>query len=1752
MVTSSNRVFKLLWTRVINFARYRKEAIYTTEAFCSVPEFRKIRDYLNKIGELNFIEPYLKFEKFMTKIIQYEITEFRSLIFSIFIYLLRLMRVDSISSFFILSLDFVNNLFGIDFIIENAKRVYQLVEEHVNSIWCSLMTQSGFKTESKVAEFLTSFRNNYKNILDSTLVTNLRNLTLSLVGMKFFNKNVANTFVKTLGPAQSVSLLELGELLLESVIGLFQSGERLAAGEKPMSILRSSDPIAEILNESEELRLMEKLTYVGLPQPDKIERNEYMSRLKRTIDNLEILKSQIPTKSRQFKSLNDSMSKLKLIRASFINRMKGETRPVPAAYVIVGPPGIGKSSVTELICQMWSKVKGRKFDPTHVYHRQSMEDFWSGYDPQSQPIIHLSEAGALNKNIAKVQGDNTIKEMLSIIDNLPMHVNMADLESKGNIMVTAEMVVTDTNNASLNADVVLSAPAALRRRFIYIEPKVKEEFRVGDSCRLDQKKALESDTKSLDRWTFDVVRHEVADNVRSNLVPLKKGIDVFELCSYLEQHMSNHIRQQEERINMSSNINIDDYLTPVATESMSLDVHSSNDYEIYTFLLVSFICFFGKERRSVILEYVKLYLMYFCIYILILVHWFWPMGWYQKLLLAYQANKKKQVLSDRLQRNHIRFGVLFLGRQVSNEELCELVKPTSSFILPILCVLSGFLMTWRVIKPFAFSTEGLMVSKERTEEEVDEIINDIEKEVNVSMPQERKKKGNAISWDLSLSEPVVMNELVLQPLEQVEKAIMRNARYVECAGKTINITQILGVCEDLALINYHALPDNLDRIHIFMDYERRLKQCEVTIDQSQLFQVHSDIYLIRLRGCKFRDIRSYFAEKFATPSTLGYVGYIAGTRVNACVRMNPMKTVQSATNEAMINKPIMYRWSDHKVGKCGTPLVLQLGRSFQIVGIHTAGAITPGDDKAVSESVTRELVNSAYQKYINSTDLLPINSEGRVRLPEGMLLSNNIHEKSPLMYIPCPTFTTIAHIENYNPPNPGKSKLRSTPLVHHSEYMVGVSPFDKEGRPHYGAPPFKHKWVDGVYKAPYNNFLTKASVCKKSLNLDVMKKTVNLIVSHITHGLEERGVEELTPVPMKVAVNGSPNDFYMRSMKPSTSGGWAWTGPKRKYSEYIPQDFKTDAFLPIFDIKTQVVEQINAYKSYEDANPINGAQLKDEPRSWKKIAEAKTRVFCMSSYESTIVNRMMLLPFYTQMVENSDIFCTALGINMHSTDVDRFIENLTSFSCLYMEGDWGGFDTSMPIDIGLMANTIVYKVLKHFGYSDEALTLVRGCLSDNLFPFIAMQGEVMKIPGFQPSGKYATAEDNSLRGLCLLVYAWFDLIDNEHFFDNVRPVIYGDDMLAAVKVKYAALFNNNIFQTYAESVYGMEFTNAQKSDDMRPFLNLSEISFLKRNFVYREDLQRWVAPLDKLSIMKTICYYLPSNEVSERDQIIDSCVSAMRELYFHCLEPEFMDRRERFIEILKEVYEVDDVEIRCKFPSFNAITKSLEDDSITTESAMKHTADIVSGIYSTLQVEHYYIERRNEPRIGGWFEKIMLSFNKKFDFICSYVRVMFEKLFDETSEFVFSTDYLRYSMDRISEKSVPQIISGIAITLFNMFMFIIPMVYLIGGMLIFVPVYIHYFLGSQFVGGHYILTFICNPLIEEFFKREDAFNCIFFPIIEFIAYTYGGVLFFVRIPALIMHYVACCVPYKYGFAIHAIFNIVITAIELQVTQNFFI
>jgi len=278
---------------------------------------------------------------------------------------------------------------------------------------------------------------------------------------------------------------------------------------------------------------------------------------------------------------------------------------------------------------------------------------------------------------------------------------------------------------------------------------------------------------------------------------------------------------------------------------------------------------------------------------------------------------------------------------------------------------------------------------------------------------------------------------------------------------------------------------------------------------------------------------------------------------------------------------------------------------------------------------------------------------------------------------------------------------------------------------------------------------------------------------------------------------------------------------------------------------------------------------------------------------------------------------------MH-TDADSMARNLKEFAEDFLGLDYRKFDVNQHPEIARAASTVLYNVLIAMGYNAYAAKILIGILGDDCFPILKMLADFLLKEGLQPSGKYGTAENNTLRGLIMLMYIWYinpELRDKD-FFKYVLPDLYGDDIVAAIKKQVIDIFNNLTYARDCKKYLNMDCTSCEKDKPIVKTMKWDEIIFLKSRFIFRDKWNRYVTPLEMSSLTKTLEWYIPSPAITVAAQAIASMASCLWELFFHCEDEIQYDKtRSQFIAWIEEYYEVP--ERLIAFPTYEEILVKL-------------------------------------------------------------------------------------------------------------------------------------------------------------------------------------------------------------------------------------
>lgn len=1397
-----------------------------------------------------------------------------------------------------------------------------------------------------MSERLDEVSSLFNSIFSSYVVSAIKTLILSFLAARFFPKSLSRKLAFFVGSVKPMSFGEIFTGVISSLSSMFRIVEAWWSGKPISDFLFSEEPVAEFFSLSNELLYFKDKLYSGVHVEGQMCQIQFREKIGRLLEIGEDLHKRTSAYDPRRTAIKETMFKLKEADLEVAKVMAGRGRTPPYAIVLWGDPSIGKSHLLQWICHVWCSVKGYKYHDGMMYTRVKTSQYWEQYNPFSQLIIHYSEVGNESVQHTKMTINEILLEINTVIDGTPCPVDMA-FEGKGKNMLMAQLVIIDTNNRTMHIDKQMYCPSAMYRRFLFLHANVKDEFREYMSTSLDKKKSLEKEGNLLDRYYFSASTYtshgkQPVENVKF------RNLDLYEATDALRAIFTRHIQVNEEvhgRLDFDfiyEGLKFNENATTMAIElperadvvdseakfeedvknsipknqdwqkrkaygldtldcmmevfAVAIDWFVSNAdrwyHESFLFhLFCMLIAFFvGKVSLTIVPWWLTCFLVSFTYRLYRNLPSFVAHMVYCKFLsLFHFQNRGVYVARSNL------FARRLNGRNASPYYYKE--------CLAITTVLGALILYNKQSKKKYVETEG-QTSSFVQPSVVKDKIRTIEEKCNIIREAVPVKLTDGKLWNtVERSRMSVYNGDV----EGFMKMISRNVFKIRAFATTgFTTTYLLGVCKSYVLLNKHIF-DGEDKamIRIYPTDEITEKGfVTVCVELKNAVELSPDVIMVDIYSKQFRDITKHFVlGKF-----LNVPGWFKGKNV----RVSSLSgEIILRTNERLTHvKDFLCYSVPHKVGDCGLPVVIQPDKhGVCIAGIHCGGLKV--DDTAYGIPLTSAQIMSAVGILNSKSPLLEIGSEGDFGIDFEVP-----HPKSVFRYVHTPQV-------DYKGKIPGKiigahkeSKLERTPY-HQEAFNFIEEEFNftpvRKSKPMMGP-----KIINGEYVSPIVNAMVDMDAEPKPLNMYVLSYVINRYVSHVVTNLEKRGVKVLSPLIMDDAINGAPNDPYIRRVNASTSSGWGFSGLKSNYIPVVSEDpFKRE---PTDELARRILE-ILRFANTETPKPIVfNVQLKDEPRDIKKCLGGNTRLFYMSPIDHLIVQRMFLAPFFSLMVKHSDVFCAGLGLNMH-VDADKVYKRLIKFSPKWMELDYRKFDIRGHIIIRRAVCTIIYMILCHFGYNDEAQELLRGVLSSRTFVYFCMLMDLFCKPGSQPSGEYATAEFNSVVGVVELMYSWYmnPKLATKDFFLFVKPVVYGDDVLAAVKEEVSEDFNNFTYAKDVAEYFDQECTSSAKDGTMTDFIEPEKATFLKRNFRWSEQWQRYVAPLDMNSIYKSMEWFLPSGVALPEEQSVSSLTSSLWELFFHVKdEAQFVRISNKFKEWVFQAYLIEPV-----FPTYIDIAESL-------------------------------------------------------------------------------------------------------------------------------------------------------------------------------------------------------------------------------------
>ena len=1263
--------------------------------------------------------------------------------------------------------------------------------------------------------------------------------------------------------------------------------------------------------------LTRKSKFLGNPEPHGFSKFEYLADLREVIDQGECMSRYAKTMdpvSKRF--LEKALGDMKLLGGEAITKRSAQkSRAAPFAILLAGGSSVAKSTLSDVIFTHHGKLFGLPTESEFMYTRNHCDEFWVGFT-SIQWCVRMDDIAFLAPDKAP-QGDPSMLEMLQVVNSIPFVPSQAALEDKGRTPMLSRLVIATTNTEDLNVNEYFSCPLAIRRRLpfvVTVEPKFEYSKHEGTMIDGDKLPTLQ-DGEYPDFWDLTVrrvvpnkanskARRQYADTelvgkftsiytfmawyskvaLEFNTIQ-DKELDCKSRLSRVSLCPDCHVPTQGCVCDSLVNLQHDEEETKEELDTTYADLDHypvDEDIDVSAFLI-------ERERRiernaqvekkplfhTTLSEAFQFYFAMVCYRIyfssgflrLCLTWCFGPLFICRFAFNHTNADFCAYVFKHMGNTIHKHIGSSRTFRNIALSSAAILVAfKTGSYAY------SWFSNTEKEEEiQFKVSTEGLTPKPVSTERENVWYKDDyLTTSFDVSQTTS-SRKGLSFMSNVSIL---------------AKNCVSVNAQVVQ--NGVTKRTTTSGVClaGHIYMFNNHGIPAVGE---CMFEVVSQLKTTGVSttarfkLVESQIRRYPKvDLCFVEIKNLPPRaNIVDWFMQESLRGVHKGV--YITRTR-NGDLNKNVVNAIKPTTQHMEALNTTLPVWIGQanaltEVGDCGSLLVSDSPKGPIILGIHVFGSPTM--------AVGAVQVSSQFLNGVLNTYDTPIIQSGRPNLdsPSTNHIVEALHSKSTVRFISEGTAEVYGSFNGFRAR--GKSSVKRNLLC---ESMLNRGFVLRHGAP------VMNGW------APWRLALQDMVNPVAKIDQGILDHCVATFTSDILSKLSPEHLATVEVYNTLTAINGAPGVTYVDKVNRSTSAGFPWGKSKKFFIEQLePQGGILDPITFTPEVMDRVEQCEETYKRGQRYVPVFTGHLKDEATVFSKIARKKTRVFTGAPLDYSIVVRKYLLSVIRVMQNNRFVFECGPGTIAQSLEWSEIHAHITKFGKERMvAGDYKAFDKSMPASIILAAFQIIFNLCKEAGYTEEQLRVVQGIAEDTAFPVIDFNGDLMSFYGSNPSGHPLTVIINGLANSLYLRYCYATLSPDGsavHFQRDVAVMTYGDDNVMGVSER-APFFTHTSVQSVLADV-GITYTMADKEAVSIPYINIDEVSFLKRVWRWDEDIGALVAPLERASIEKMLMINVESKSIPAEAQSISTVASAIRE-YFWYGKQEFAEKRSMLQEMIDE------------------------------------------------------------------------------------------------------------------------------------------------------------------------------------------------------------------------------------------------------------
>lgn len=1173
-----------------------------------------------------------------------------------------------------------------------------------------------------------------------------------------------------------------------------------------------------------------KSNFLSNPGAYNIDMHEYLHTLKElTKTGMEIYKFSCDLDKVLKNLIRKTTFELQKVEMGMLSRESAQAmRQVPFCVAIEGDSSIGKTKIAEAIHVYFAKLFEKPLTGCERYTKSATCKFWDGFT-SDQWSLFMDDVAMWSSDLDLV--DESIMDIVRIVNNMPYMPDMAALEDKGKTPFKGELVIITTNSPDLKCNQYFSYPfAAARRVPFHIRARPK---------KTDGSFMIKADHDSLekaeipDSWLFDILvpipkkfgnaKSEGIHMKQAKLSLIHENITMKELLLFIKDKATEHRKHQ----------------TSVVDHSTSMRELTLCD----NCKLPTNFCTCVQNQSGLVPIGMTLF-SYMCNYCFIRL---------MDMFIFYNIFPKVVKYLSRVSQDQIKIRLRILqtkARDVMYEKY-SLIKP-HAITVTVLAIVGLVLSCYKLL--FSVRKQGVNFSSWGT----------TYKDMNERESVWQKEDYVVDTFDTT---PQCLSMKGL-PEDKIKEVVAKAAAYLSFEYKDKRrFCRLFNVKGQKFLTPNHCIPTDksircrIVRSHLYL---HRGEVINFVLNQSQIIRYpECDLCLITIPGiANGKDMTNLFIKEKALNK--GPIALMKRER-NGDISHDYSNFSDISKLKNMPLGGIKYDvWKTPNLktndGDCGAIMYRIDDMGLRLLGIHESYESVMGIcGKACAVVLTHEFISK-----------LPLDSEVDIVAPQLGLADEDV-QLMPISEGSCLRSIDEGCVKVY-----GRVRPINRPRSHVKRTLLCDSMLARGYELKYGPPVMSSlkPWMINIQKQVLaDNYVDWD---------DLVLIKDNLLKQWLT--ISDEYKEEINILDFKTSVNGKPGVRYIDSIPRNTSAGFPFCRSKKNYYDEIPGDIGLHEIEFNDQIMNKVHWRLENYLKMKRTYPVYRASLKDEATSHKKIEMGKTRVFMGAPVDFTIAMRSLLLSFVRVVQKNKLIFESAPGTEAQCIEWDHLYRYLTELGDERMIfGDFSGFDVTMRSDFMRAAFDLIEDFHRECGASDDHCKMIRALSYDVIFPLVEFNGDLIELNGKNPSGQPLTVILNGIVNCMYMRYCYLKLNPNKElrtFRENVRLLTYGDDNGMGVN-KGLDWFNHSSIQEVLSTI-GVTYTMADKESSSQKYIHIDEADFLKRKWRFEPETNSMFCPLSEDSIIKSLMIGVKASRNITKEQHAASIItSAQLEYFWH-------------------------------------------------------------------------------------------------------------------------------------------------------------------------------------------------------------------------------------------------------------------------------